>query len=61
MTKENLTEKLKILNQSLQRDFMIDNPRIAVLSLNPHCGDGGLIGKEEEEIIKPTIDELFKE
>ena len=61
VTKENLTEKLKILNQSLQRDFMIDNPRIAVLSLNPHCGDGGLIGKEEEEIIKPTIDELFKE
>ena len=61
VTKENLTEKLTILDHSLKRDFMIDNPRIAVLSLNPHCGDGGLIGREEEDIIRPTIDELFKQ
>ena len=61
VTKENLTEKLTILDNALKRDFMIDNPRIAVLSLNPHCGDGGLIGREEEDIIRPTIDELFKQ
>ncbi len=61
VTKENITQKLKILNHSLKRDFMIDNPRIAVLSLNPHCGDGGLMGREDEEVIKPAIDQLFKE
>ena len=61
VTKENLVEKLTILDKSLKRDFMIDNPRIAVLSLNPHCGDNGLLGKEEIEVIKPTIDELFEQ
>lgn len=59
ITKENLTEKLQILDSTLKRDFMIDNPRIAVLSLNPHCGEDGLFGTEEQEIIKPTVDELF--
>ena len=61
ITKELLTEKIQILNQSLKRDFMIDNPRIAVLALNPHCGDGGLIGTEEKDIIEPTINELFEQ
>lgn len=59
ITKELLTEKLQILNLSLKRDFMIDNPRIAVLALNPHCGDSGLMGNEEKDIIIPTINELF--
>ncbi len=59
ITRENLTEKITILNQSLKRDFMIEKPRIAVLSLNPHCGDGGLIGNEEQEVIEPTIKELY--
>lgn len=55
ITKERITGKLAILHQSLQRDFGIDKPRIAVLGLNPHAGDEGLIGNEEETIIKPAI------
>ncbi len=57
ITKEKILSKLQILNKSLQRDFGIDKPRIAVLGLNPHAGDEGLIGKEEENIIKPAIKE----
>lgn len=60
ITKENISEKISILDKSLKRDFMIDNPRIAVLSLNPRCVEDGNFGKEEEEIIKPAIDELFE-
>ena len=55
ITRENIIKKLNILNQSLQKDFGIDKPRIALLGLNPHAGDDGLIGKEEEEIIKPLV------
>lgn len=58
ITKEKIEEKLEILNYSLKRDFAIDIPRIAVLSLNPHCGDGGLIGTEENDIIIPAIEEM---
>ncbi len=57
ITKENIISKLKIINSSLQKDFGIDKPRIAVLGLNPHAGDEGLIGNEEETIIKPAIKE----
>lgn len=57
ITRENILSKLDILNQSLIRDFGIDKPRIAVLGLNPHAGDEGLIGSEEEEIIRPAIKE----
>ena len=49
--------KLKLIQDSLKRDFGIDDPRIAVLSLNPHSGDGGLLGSEEQEIIIPAIEE----
>lgn len=52
---ELIVEKIKTLNNSLKRDFFIDNPRIAVLSLNPHAGENGLLGKEEQEIIEPAI------
>lgn len=55
ITRENITSKLQILHASLQQDFGIDKPKIAVLGLNPHAGDEGLIGKEEEEIIKPAV------
>ncbi|GGB07096.1 4-hydroxythreonine-4-phosphate dehydrogenase PdxA [Puia dinghuensis] len=55
ITREAILSKLTILRDSLIRDFGIDKPRIAVLGLNPHAGDEGLIGKEEEEIIKPAI------
>jgi 4-hydroxythreonine-4-phosphate dehydrogenase len=57
ITKENILSKLQILNASLQKDFGIAKPRIAVLGLNPHAGDEGLIGDEEENIIKPAIKE----
>jgi 4-hydroxythreonine-4-phosphate dehydrogenase len=59
VTKQNIISKIDALTQSLIKDFGIDVPKIAVLGLNPHAGDGGLIGKEEKEIIKPTIEELF--
>ena len=55
LKKETIVSKLAIVYQSLQKDFGIDKPRIAVLGLNPHAGDEGLIGNEEETIIKPAI------
>ena len=57
ISKESILRKLNILNESLVKDFGIDKPKIAVLGLNPHAGDEGLIGKEEESIIKPAIKE----
>jgi len=57
VTKEAILSKLSIIHKSLQKDFGIDRPRIAVLGLNPHAGDEGLIGNEEEMIIKPAIKE----
>lgn len=57
ITRENIVEKLNIFNQSLQRDFNIQKPRIAVLGLNPHAGDNGVLGNEEKEIIAPAIQE----
>ncbi len=59
ITKQTIATKLQILHKALKRDFAIDNPRIAVLSLNPHCGDNGLIGTEEENIIKPAMEDAF--
>jgi 4-phospho-D-threonate 3-dehydrogenase / 4-phospho-D-erythronate 3-dehydrogenase len=55
ITRETVLSKLNILRESLMRDFGVDKPRIAVLGLNPHAGDEGLIGHEEEDIIKPAI------
>ena len=57
ITKEVILSKLNIIHKSLQKDFGIDKPRIAVLGLNPHAGDEGLVGTEEEAIIKPAIKE----
>lgn len=59
LTKELIMEKMKIFHQSLKKDFGIDNPRIAVFSLNPHAGDHGLLGTEEEEIIIPAMKEMI--
>ena len=56
ITKDLIVNKLKVLNQSLQIDFGIRKPRIAVLGLNPHSGDNNLLGKEETEIIIPAIE-----
>lgn len=57
ITREGILSKLKIMHNSLQKDFGVDKPKIAVLGLNPHAGDEGLIGAEEENIIKPAIKE----
>lgn len=57
ITKDNILQKLQLMHQSLKQDFDISKPKIAVLGLNPHAGDEGLIGKEELEIIKPAIKE----
>ena len=58
ISKEAIIEKATIFHQSLRRDFRISCPRIAVLSLNPHAGDEGLLGAEEKEIISPAIEQL---
>ena len=55
LTQELIVEKLTIFNAALKSDFGINGPRIAVLALNPHAGDGGVIGTEEETIIAPAI------
>src|SRR5450755_1646823 len=55
ITRENILSKLNILKESLAKDFGIDKPKIAVLGLNPHAGDEGLIGREDEDIVKPAI------
>lgn len=60
ITKEKIVASLATLRQTLKQDFGIVEPRIAVLALNPHAGDGGLLGKEEQEIIKPAIVEAFQ-
>lgn len=61
ITPELIKEKVNIMHTSLKQDFNINKPKIAVLGLNPHTGDNGLIGKEDDEIIKPTIKEIKKE
>lgn len=61
ITGELILGKLKILAHSLLKDFGIRNPRIAVLGLNPHAGDEGLLGEEEQNIISPAIEEAKKE
>ncbi len=60
ITSKGITDKLVAFNRSLVEDFGIHGPRIAVLSLNPHAGDGGIIGSEETEIIAPAIEEAMK-
>ena len=58
VTKEKVLEKTKIFIQSLEKDFGINKPKIAILGLNPHAGEEGLLGSEEETILKPAIQEL---
>jgi 4-hydroxythreonine-4-phosphate dehydrogenase len=58
ITKEVLLRKIQLLNKSLQKDFNIRKPKIAVLGLNPHAGDNGIIGNEDAEIILPAVNEI---
>ena len=57
ITKQLILDKLKVLNQTLKKDFNITYPRIAVMGLNPHYGDGGLYGREEIDMVIPAIQE----
>lgn len=59
ITKEAILRNLQLLRRSLKEDFGIVEPRIAVMALNPHAGDGGLLGREEEEVIRPAVAEAF--
>jgi 4-hydroxythreonine-4-phosphate dehydrogenase len=61
MNIETIVARVKQMLQTLKRDFGIRKPRIAVLGLNPHAGDNGLIGKEEQEVIIPAVKKLFEE
>lgn len=60
LTEALIRQKIETVKQSLIQDFSINKPKIAVLGLNPHAGDGGVIGKEDDEIIKPVIKSMFE-
>lgn len=61
ITKQAILDKMRIFNESLKRDFNICGPRIAVLALNPHAGENGLLGREEQEVILPAINQARDE
>jgi len=61
LKKIDIKEMIRLLHKEMKKKFMIKNPKIAVLGLNPHAGDGGNIGKEEIEIIQPAVELLRKE
>lgn len=61
LTEELILKKIKTINQSLIQDFGITRPKIAVLGLNPHSGDNGVIGDEEEKVLKPALKKIFDE
>ncbi|MGB0777005.1 MAG: 4-hydroxythreonine-4-phosphate dehydrogenase PdxA [Flavobacteriaceae bacterium] len=58
---ELIKKKVEIMNMSLKQDFGIDRPKIAVLGINPHCGDKGVIGSEDEDLVRPTINKIKEE
>ncbi|CAN1550713.1 PdxA Pyridoxal phosphate biosynthesis protein [Flavobacteriaceae bacterium] len=60
LTEELIIKKIETVKQSLIQDFSINKPKIAVLGLNPHCGDGGVIGTEDDAILKPALKKLFE-
>ena len=60
ITPELIKKKVTILYETLVQDFNISRPKIAVLGLNPHCGDHGVIGTEDDEIVMPTLNEMQK-
>lgn len=58
ISRDRIQTKLLIMEQTLRREFGINKPRMAVLGLNPHAGDGGLLGTEDDQVIKPVVDDL---
>ena len=61
ITKQKIVEKAQLLHQALKRDLRVNNPRIAVLALNPRCGEDGVLGDEEQEMITPAVAELAEQ
>ena len=59
ITVDRIVSKLQTLADALENDFMLRKPRIAVLALNPHAGDNGLIGTEEQEVIRPAVKQAY--
>ncbi|MDG1870743.1 MAG: 4-hydroxythreonine-4-phosphate dehydrogenase PdxA [Flavobacterium sp.] len=59
LTEELIIKKIETVRKSLIQDFSINNPKIAVLGLNPHCGDGGVIGKEDDAVLRPALKKIF--
>jgi 4-hydroxythreonine-4-phosphate dehydrogenase len=60
LTEELIIKKIETVRKALIQDFSINKPKIAVLGLNPHCGDGGIIGKEDDDVLKPTLKKIFE-
>lgn len=61
ITEESIITKVQKMAQSLKEDFQINKPRIAVLGINPHTGDNGVIGSEDDELLRPTLKKCFDE
>lgn len=61
LTEELIRKKIMTVNKSLKQDFGIGKPKIAVLGVNPHSGDNGVIGKEDDQVVKPALKKLFEE
>jgi 4-hydroxythreonine-4-phosphate dehydrogenase len=60
LTEELIVRKIETIKKALIQDFSINKPKIAVLGLNPHCGDGGVIGTEDDAILKPVLKKIFE-
>jgi len=61
LTEALIRKKITTINKSLKQDFRINKPKIAILCLNPHCGDNGVIGNEDEKLMKPVLKKMFDE
>ena len=60
LTEELIVKKIETIKNTLIQDFSINKPKIAVLGLNPHCGDGGVIGNEDDSILRPALRKIFE-
>jgi len=60
ITPERIEEKVSLMMESLKKDFGISKPKIGVLGINPHTGDKGIIGKEDDEVLRPTLKKLYE-
>ena len=58
LTRERIVSAVRVANDALERDFGVERPRIAIAALNPHAGDGGLIGDEDERVVSAAVSEL---